>query len=144
MSAEMPAPPAGATPGAGADDGGARIASGARRLSALTMLSRLLGLVREQVFAVTLGASAYSDAFLAAFRMLNLLRELLAQGALSTAFVPTYVATLRHQSRAAAFALANHVMTTLTSYLGLVALVAMAFPDPVVRLVAAGFSPEKS
>ena len=59
------------------------------------MLSRLLGLVREQIFALTLGAGLYSDAFLAAFRIPNLLRDLFAEGALSTAFVPTYVATLR-------------------------------------------------
>ena len=56
------------------------------------MLSRVLGLVREQIFALTLGAGAYSDAFLAAFRIPNLLRDLFAEGALSTAFVPTYVA----------------------------------------------------
>ena len=61
------------------------------------MLSRLLGLVREQIFALTLGAGAASDAFLAAFRIPNLLRDLFAEGALSTAFVPTYVATLRRQ-----------------------------------------------
>ena len=87
------APPAPSTPST-TDDGGARLTSGARRLSALTMLSRLLGLVREQVFAITLGAGVYSDAFLAAFRIPNLLRDLFAEGALSTAFVPTYVATL--------------------------------------------------
>jgi putative peptidoglycan lipid II flippase len=127
-----------------ADDGGDRLARGARRLSSLTMLSRLLGLVREQVFAITLGAGAYSDAFLAAFRIPNLLRDLFAEGALSTAFVPTYVATLRQTSREAAFALANRVLSTLTIYLGLVAAAAMLFPDPVVRLVAAGFSPEKA
>jgi putative peptidoglycan lipid II flippase len=126
------------------DDGGARLTSGARRLSALTMLSRLLGLVREQVFAITLGAGVYSDAFLAAFRIPNLLRDLFAEGALSTAFVPTYIATLRQKSREAAFALANRVMSTLTIYLGLVALVGIAFPEPVVRLVATGFSPEKA
>ena len=74
-----------------------RLASGARRVSALTMLSRLLGLVREQIFALTLGAGVASDAFLAAFRIPNLLRDLFAEGALSTAFVPTYVATLRGQ-----------------------------------------------
>src|SRR3954470_12307438 len=114
MAAEPPAAPA-------RDDGAARFASGARRVSALTMLSRLLGLVREQVFAVTLGAGAFSDAFLAAFRIPNLLRDLFAEGALSTAFQPTYVATLRRQGRPAAFALTNRVMSTLTIYLGLVA-----------------------
>jgi putative peptidoglycan lipid II flippase len=140
MAAETPASPAPPT----ADDGGARLARGARRLSALTMLSRLLGLVREQVFAITLGAGIYSDAFLAAFRIPNLLRDLFAEGALSTAFVPTYVATLRQKSRAEAIALANRVMSTLTIYLGLIALAAILFPEPVVRLVATGFSPEKA
>src|SRR5262245_52446556 len=105
MAAETPAP-ASATPGAGSDDRGARMASGARRLSALTRLWRVLGLVREQVFAVTLGAGAYSDAFLAAFRIPNLLRDLFAEGALSSAFQPTYVATLKQQGRPAALALA--------------------------------------
>jgi putative peptidoglycan lipid II flippase len=123
---------------------GSGMARGARRVSALTMLSRLLGLVREQIFALTLGAGSNSDAFLAAFRIPNLLRDLFAEGALSTAFVPTYVATLRNQSREAAYALANRVMSTLTIYLGFVAGLAMLYPDPVVHLVATGFSPEKA
>jgi putative peptidoglycan lipid II flippase len=126
------------------EDARRSMARGARRVSALTMLSRLLGLVREQIFALTLGAGANSDAFLAAFRIPNLLRDLFAEGALSTAFVPTYVATLRNQSRSAAYALANRVMSTLTIYLGLTAGVAMLFPEPVVHLVASGFSPEKA
>jgi putative peptidoglycan lipid II flippase len=120
------------------------MAHGARRVGSLTMLSRVLGLVREQVFAVTLGAGAASDAFLAAFRIPNLLRDLFAEGALSTAFVPTYVATLRQKSRAEAHALANRVLSTLTLALGAIAVAAMLFPEPVVRLVATGFSREKA
>jgi putative peptidoglycan lipid II flippase len=117
---------------------------GARRVSGLTMLSRLLGLVREQIFAVTLGAGAYSDAFLAAFRIPNLLRDLFAEGALSTAFVPTYVRTLKKEGRPAAYALANRVLTTLTLYLGALALLGMLFPGPVVRMVATGFSADQA
>jgi putative peptidoglycan lipid II flippase len=127
-----------------AEGTGASLARGARRMSALTMLSRLLGLVREQVFALTLGAGSTSDAFLAAFRIPNLLRDLFAEGALSQAFVPTYVTTLRNESRPAAYALASRVMSTLTIYLGVIAIAAMLFPEPVVRLVATGFSPEKA
>ena len=133
------APPATGAP----RDAGRDIARGARRLSALTMLSRVLGLVREQIFAVTLGASGVSDAFLAAFRIPNLLRDLFAEGALSTAFVPTYVKTLKQEGRPAAFLLGNRVLTTLTFYLGALALLGMLWPGPVVRVVAAGFSPEK-
>jgi len=139
-----PAVPPAAPPATGAPrDAGRDIARGARRLSALTMLSRVLGLVREQIFAVTLGASGVSDAFLAAFRIPNLLRDLFAEGALSTAFVPTYVKTLKQEGRPAAFLLGNRVLTTLTFYLGALALLGMLWPGPVVRVVAAGFSPEK-
>ncbi|MHC4831254.1 MAG: lipid II flippase MurJ, partial [Planctomycetota bacterium] len=54
------------------------------------MVSRLLGLVRELVFAALLGAGMHADAFLIAFRIPNLLRDLFAEGALSAAFVPTF------------------------------------------------------
>ncbi|HEY4394602.1 MAG TPA: murein biosynthesis integral membrane protein MurJ [Polyangia bacterium] len=130
--------------GPAADRGGERLASGARRIGSLTMLSRLLGLVREQIFALTLGAGIYSDAFLAAFRIPNLLRDLFAEGAMSTAFVPTYVTTLHKDGRPAAQALANRVMSTLTIYLGALAVLGMILPAPIVHLVAAGFSPEKA
>lgn len=136
------APPSAAEPAA--ERGSERLASGARRVGALTMLSRLLGLAREQIFALTMGAGTYSDAFIAAFRIPNLLRDLFAEGAMSTAFVPTYVATLRRDGRPAAQALANRVMSTLTIYLGALALLGMAFPAPIVHLMAAGFSPEKA
>ncbi|HLK92320.1 MAG TPA: murein biosynthesis integral membrane protein MurJ [Polyangia bacterium] len=141
MAAEAAGTPTDAPPAA-VERGGEGMASGARRVSALTMLSRLLGLAREQIFAVTLGAGMYSDAFLAAFRIPNLLRDLFAEGAMSTAFVPTYVATLRREGRPSAQALANRVMSTLTIYLGAIALLGMLFPAPIVHLVAAGFSPE--
>jgi putative peptidoglycan lipid II flippase len=59
-------------------------------VSAATMLSRLLGLVREQLFAALMGATALADAFNVAFRIPNLLRDLFAEGALSQAFVPTF------------------------------------------------------
>ena len=61
-------------------------------VSAATMFSRVLGLVREQMFAALLGASAFADAFVVAFRIPNLLRDLFAEGALSAAFVPTFTA----------------------------------------------------
>ena len=56
-----------------------------------TLCSRILGLVREQVMAVYFGASGYTDAFLVAYRIPNLLRDLFAEGAFSAAFVPTFV-----------------------------------------------------
>src|SRR5471030_2310474 len=57
------------------------------------MGSRLMGVVREQVFAYMFGASIFADAFIAAFRIPNLLRDLFAEGALSTAFTTTFTKT---------------------------------------------------
>ena len=59
-------------------------------ISGATFLSRMLGLVREQVFAAQFGAGFAVDAFQVAFRIPNLLRDLFAEGAMSSAFVPTF------------------------------------------------------
>ena len=56
-----------------------------------TFCSRILGLVREQFIAFYFGASGLTDAFLIAYRIPNLLRDLFAEGAFSSAFVPTFV-----------------------------------------------------
>src|SRR5215468_1572404 len=60
--------------------------------------SRVLGLIREMVFAGLFGAGRNLDAFLMAFRLPNLLRDLFAEGALSTAFITTFAK--RSQSKA--------------------------------------------
>ncbi|MFP5387175.1 MAG: lipid II flippase MurJ, partial [Bacteriovoracia bacterium] len=61
------------------------------KMAIATFFSRLLGLVREQVMAAYFGASGVTDAFLVAYRIPNLLRDLFAEGAFSAAFVPTFV-----------------------------------------------------
>lgn len=59
-------------------------------MSAAVLISRVLGLVREQVFAYFFGATSVADAYLVAFRIPNLFRDLFAEGALSAAFVAIY------------------------------------------------------
>ena len=54
----------------------------------MTLLSRILGFVRDTVIARAFGAGMYTDAFVVAFRIPNLLRRLFAEGAFSQAFVP--------------------------------------------------------
>jgi len=61
------------------------------KMAIATFLSRILGLVREQVMAASFGAGGLTDAFLVAYRIPNLLRDLFAEGAFSSAFVPTFV-----------------------------------------------------
>lgn len=61
------------------------------KMAVATFFSRILGLVREQVMAAYFGASGVTDAFLVAYRIPNLLRDLFAEGAFSAAFVPTFI-----------------------------------------------------
>jgi len=117
----------------------ARIARAAGLVSAMTLVSRLLGLVREVVFAALIGAGYHSDAFKIGFRIPNLLRDLFAEGALSAAFVPTYARTQKVGGREAAFALANRVLTVLAVLLGSLILAAVVFAWPLVALLASGF-----
>src|SRR4029079_15740901 len=66
------------------------VASSAGIVSIAVMFSRLLGLVREMVFARYLGAGFLYDAYVVAFRIPNVLRDLFAEGALSMVFVKVF------------------------------------------------------
>lgn len=77
------------------------------------MVSRVLGLLRDQVQAYFFGAGLVADAFLAAFRIPNLLRDLFAEGAMSAAFVPTLTRTQQEKGDQAAMRLANLVINFL-------------------------------
>lgn len=118
----------------------ARMGAMAALVSAATMLSRVLGLVREQLFAALLGASAFADAFVVAFRIPNLLRDLFAEGALSAAFVPTFTDTLKNQGRAQAIRLANLVIGAILVVVGGLTLLGIYFAPWIVDAMAPGFS----
>ena len=75
------------------------------------LCSRVLGLIREVVFAALFGASRNMDAFLTAFRAPNMLRDLFAEGALSTAFVTTFSRRIATDGDASAWRLASKVAT---------------------------------
>jgi putative peptidoglycan lipid II flippase len=104
------------------------------------MLSRLLGLVREQLFAVLLGAGRFADAFIVGFRIPNLLRDLFAEGALSQAFVPTFKAALKKGGTEAAYRLGNRVAGTLLAVIGTITIVAAAAAPEIVQVMAADFA----
>jgi len=107
-------------------------------LSAATMASRVLGLVRDQLFAVLIGANRFSDAFVVAFRIPNLLRDLFAEGALSSAFVPTFAEAQRNAGRDAAYRLANAVVALVLLVVGTLTLLGFAFSDAIVGAIAPG------
>src|ERR1700726_2917026 len=108
------------------------------------MCSRLLGLAREQIFAALFGGGGAMDAFTAAFRIPNLLRDLFAEGALSTAFVTTFSKTIARGGDDAAWRLANKVATMTAMVLGALCVLGMVFSDSLVGLLAPGFDHEKA
>lgn len=118
----------------------AQSARAAGVVSSAVFLSRILGVVREQVFARFFGAGFYNDAWLVAFRIPNLLRDLFAEGALSSAFVPTFTGVLHKKGRSEAWFLANLVFSGLLIVLGVFTLVLLVFPKIPVLLLAAGYA----
>jgi putative peptidoglycan lipid II flippase len=109
-------------------------------LSAATMTSRVLGLVRDQLFAILVGANRFSDAFVVAFRIPNLLRDLFAEGALSSAFVPTFADAQRNRGAASAWRLANAVVGLVLAVVGALVVVGMVLAEPIVRGIAPGIA----
>jgi putative peptidoglycan lipid II flippase len=108
-------------------------------ISAAVMLSRITGLVREMVLARFFGASMVFDAFLAAFRIPNLMRDLLAEGALSAAFVTTFSQELSAKGDAAAFRLSNLLASVLVPMLAVLCLLGVIFAPQVVDVMFPGF-----
>jgi putative peptidoglycan lipid II flippase len=115
------------------------LARSAGVIGAATMTSRVLGLLREQVLAYWFGASDAMDAYLVAFRVPNLVRDLFAEGAMSAALVPTFSKSLAVDGRERAWRLGNHVINALVVVTGVIVVLAMAFAEPLVALLASGF-----
>ncbi|HEX2385945.1 MAG TPA: murein biosynthesis integral membrane protein MurJ [Candidatus Binatia bacterium] len=117
----------------------ASVARNAGVVSAAIMASRVLGLVRDQVFAALFGAGLQYDAFLTAFRIPNLLRDLFAEGALSAAFVTTFSQVLAKKGEVEAFKLSNRVATLLVLILGAISIAGWFAAPAIVQLLAPGF-----
>ncbi|MDR1608713.1 MAG: murein biosynthesis integral membrane protein MurJ [Deltaproteobacteria bacterium] len=104
-----------------------------------TLLSRIAGLIRDQVTAYYFGASMAADAFFVAFRLPNLLRRLLAEGALTPAFVTVFTERLTKEGSASAAALFRGAMTLLGLILLLVTLLGLWLAPEMILILAPGF-----
>jgi putative peptidoglycan lipid II flippase len=107
---------------------------------AATLTSRILGLVRDQVLAAFFGAGSDMDAFVVAFRIPNLVRDLFAEGAMSAAFVPTFTRRLTLHGKNDAWHLANNVINALLIVTGATVAVGYVFSRPLVTAYAGDFS----
>lgn len=113
---------------------------GAGIVGALTLVSRVLGFVRDMMVARLFGSGLFADAFFVAFRIPNLLRSLVAEGALVSAFVPVFAKELNKGKAQAQSAFSSVtglllVATTILSLLGIF------FASGIVSFFAPGFAP---
>src|SRR3989442_13322359 len=122
------------------------VARSAGIVSMAVMASRVLGLVREMVFAYFFGASRSfaNDAYVIAFRIPNLLRDLFAEGALSSAFVTVFSDYLVTKDEKEAFRLSNLVATTLIVVLAILVVLGIIFAPQVVSVIAHGFEGDQA
>lgn len=113
-------------------------------MGGLTLLSRFAGLARDMAIAYAFGTKASADAFYVAFRIPNLMRRLLAEGAFTMAFVPIY-SDYKRQSVQDASRAANTIFSALLILLIVLVGVGIVATPWIVRMVAYGFAkdPEK-
>ena len=120
-------------------DARAGVVSAVGSIGAATLASRVLGYVRDMVVARAFGAGPVTDAFFVAFRVPNLLRRLLAEGALSTAVIPVFAEYLAAGGRAAFLAMVRAVAGATTLTLCAVTLAGMLLARAIVTVMAPGW-----
>lgn len=118
------------------------VAKSAGIVSVAIMFSRVLGLVRETIFAHFFGAGVLNDAFQVAFRIPNVLRDLFAEGALSAAFVKVFTDYQINFTEKEAWRLASLVLNALAVVLSIITLIGIIFSKQFIAIIAGDFSPE--
>src|SRR6476659_5587751 len=108
------------------------------------VISRVLGLVRDIAITYQFGTSAPLDAYLAAFRIPDLLFNLVAGGALASAFIPPFSKLLTEGDTRGTWRLATQVINLVFVVVAGLCLLAGIFAEPLVRYsVGVGFGPEQ-
>src|SRR5262245_30465738 len=111
----------------------------ASTISTLTILSRVFGYVRDSRIAFLLGTGDSADAFTLAFRIPNLLRRLVGEGAVNAAVVPVFTAYLMENRKEEAWDLVNRLITILTVLMTTVAVLGIVLSPFLTKLFATGF-----
>lgn len=134
------ASPAFAARAPGAETGSVAKSTGIVSLAVLC--SRLLGLVRDQVLTSKFGA-LYNGIFTQAFGTPNMLRDLFAEGALSTAFVTTFSKKIKAEGSEAAWQLGRKMMTLAMCFMSVLSLIGILIAPWLTRLLVPGWEPWK-
>ncbi len=112
----------------------------AAKVGGFTLISRLLGFVRDQLIAFTLGTGLVAEAFFVAQRLPNLFRALFAEGAFNNAFVPQFAKKVEGEGQAHAFAFGRDMLSVLFTWMILFCAAAMIFMPWLMPLLAPGFT----
>ena len=108
-------------------------------ITAITLVSRVFGYVRDQRVAFLLGAGIEADAYTIAYRIPNLLRRLVGEGAVSAAFIPIFSNYLSRENRKDAWEFANSMLTIVTLVMSGVTVIGIVAAPLLVRAIAYGF-----
>ncbi|MBF0537462.1 MAG: murein biosynthesis integral membrane protein MurJ [Nitrospirae bacterium] len=119
--------------------GNRKIAVSAFVMSVATFISRVLGFIRDMIVALFLGASGVSDSFFVAFRVPNLLRELFAEGSMSSGFIPVLTQYRTNKGEGEAVDLVRVTFSFIVVVIGLICLLGIVFAGAIVRFIAPGF-----
>ncbi len=109
-------------------------------VSSMTMISRILGFIRDMMFARIFGADSGTDAFFVAFKIPNFLRRLFAEGAFAQAFVPVLSDYKEQGGKAALRYFIDRTAGTLALILMLTTIIGMLAAPYLIMLFAPGFS----
>ncbi len=116
---------------------------GAFLVGAGILLSRIVGVIRQRIFAYYFGNSNVMDAFNAAFRIPNFLQNVFGEGALSASFIPVYAKLLAKDDEQEADRVAGAVFTLLALVIALLVLVGVFTTPYLINAIAPGFQGEK-
>ena len=117
-----------------------KVAKHAVSVGLLTLLSRVLGYIRDSINAALFGAGLVSDAYFVAFRIPNLLRDLVAEGSFTAAFVPTFSHTLEKEGEEKAWEVASLVLNLLVIFLVCIVALGIIASPFIVHVMAPNFS----
>ena len=116
-----------------------QVVRSASTITPLTLLSRITGYVRDKAVAVILGAGLRTDAFYVAFRIPNMLREIVGEGAMSSAVIPVYAEVSANRSEEQARAFVGRLLATFSVLLALITAAGIAASPWLVQLLAGQF-----
>ena len=122
-----------------------KIGHAASTVGGMTLISRLLGFARDLVIAMQFGATFAADAFFVAFRIPNVQRKILSEGAISAAFIPVFTEVRKENGEEEAWKMSSNLFNILLTVLITSSLALAIFAPYIVMIFAPGFipSPEK-